>query len=450
MKTVITSLLLMSFSYIYGQIDPALATEFQDILNDQISNGNNGVSACVIMPDGSEWHGQAGVDKDGNDVVPETVFHGASNCKTHVSTCLVLLAEQGLVNLDAPWSEYVSLDVDFDPEITVRQLVNNTSGIADYLEIASSGAYAISDPSYFYTPEEILEDIVSQTPDFAAGTDFHYSTSNFVLAGLIIESVTSLPLYDALRQEIWTPLGLEHTYGGAYDEYDEPRAGVWWNFGFGFNNYSGVDETSMLSFGYGGAGIVTNSIDQAKFIRALLTGELVSDTSLQQMLEFIPESYDDWSAGYGMGLHHAVGVGTDEVIGVDGFYTNMSSTFHSLTDGFSVNTLTNTQGTWYGIFTPIYDAIKSYLANNVESIEIGTTLHAWPNPTSKNASVSVFNLQVESILVTDIAGTVQTCDFVRTGDLVDIDLSDLRSGIYQIRILSGNAPDHFVRLSKLD
>jgi D-alanyl-D-alanine carboxypeptidase len=430
-----TASFFILFSFICSlsaQFPVALAQELQSILDERVNfGGDHGLAGSVILADGSEWHGQAGVDGSGNPITDSTVFHGASVLKTHVAACLMLLAEEGLVSLDDSWSNYVNLDVEFYPEITIRQLLSNTSGIADYLEIAGVGEIVTTDLNHFWAPEELLEEVVNQTPDFLPGFNFHYSSSNFVLAGLIIEAVSGNGLYEELRARIWQPLGLEHTYGGAYEEYAEPRAGVWWNFTGSYDNWSSLPETSMLSFAYGCSGIVSTPSDQVKFINALLGGNLVSDSSLEQMHDFSPFSFDDWSAGYGMGIHHAINVGEDQVIGVDGYYTNMSSTFRSETYGFSIATMTNSQTAWYGIFSPMYEAIKSYLATSIQENQYPSVL-VYPQPASDILTIEgSFPLETQVSIFNSLGDLVQR---LPTGTNGTVDVSQLSPGYYILEL----------------
>ena len=209
-----------------AQIDTSLARQLQQILDKRIqSYGDKGVSACVIMPDGGTWKGTAGVGQGSLAITDSTVFHGASITKANIATLILLLAQDGLLNLDSSWHKYVNLSVAFNPSITIRQLLSHTSGIKDYLEVQGSGTLVTSDFNHAFTPHELLENIVSGTPDFAPGTNFKYSTSNYVLAALIAQTVTGHPVQQELRTRIWGPLGMTHTYFGGFENYPEPRAG---------------------------------------------------------------------------------------------------------------------------------------------------------------------------------------------------------------------------------
>lgn len=373
-----------------AQIDSVLAVQLQQILNNRVLiSGDNGVSACVIMPNGDTWKGTAGVGEGSIAITVTTVFHGASTTKANIATLLLLLAEDGLLNLDSSWHKYVNtLNVDFDTTITVRQLISHTSGIADYLEVGGSGNYVTCDFNHAFTPVEILENIVSGIPDFSPGTDFNYSTSNFVLAALIAETVTGNPVQQELRTRIWNPLGMTHTYFGGFETYTEPRAGVWWDFGSGLQNYSDSSETSMLTYGYGGANIVSTPEDLAHFVRALLTDTLLSQTSMNQMQVFSPNSYSTWCAGYGLGIHHANSFANDSMLGHDGYYTNMSDMFHSFDYGFTLVAMTNTQTQWFAIFDQMYNAIKNYIAVGIMENTASQLLNLFPNPTTNAFTIN--------------------------------------------------------------
>src|SRR5438045_1929920 len=101
MKKFIKSITVLSIIFpviANAQIDSALASQLQQVVtNSVVSNGNHGVSACVIMPNGYVWKGTAGVDKDSLPITDTTVFHGASITKANIATLILLLAEDGLL-----------------------------------------------------------------------------------------------------------------------------------------------------------------------------------------------------------------------------------------------------------------------------------------------------------------------------------------------------------------
>lgn len=432
----LTLALLLSSAWCNAQVDPALAAQLQQILDDRVANqGDHGVSACLILPNGDTWTGTAGVGKDNIAIADSTVFHGASTTKANVATLLLLLAEDGLVDLDAPWSNYVTnLNVGFNTGITVRQLIGNTSGIADYLEAPGSGANVTSDFTHAFTPAEILEDIVSDVPDFAPGTDFAYSTSNFVLAALVAEAVTGNPVQQELRSRIWAPLGMTHTYFGGSETYTEPRAGVWWNFGGGQQDYSNEPETSMLTFGFGGANIVSTPTDLAHFARALFTGQVLSAPSMTEMQTISPDSYSSWTAGYGLGIHHAYPFASADMLGHDGYYTNMTDMFHSFDHGFTLVTMTNTQTDWFEIFEEMYNAVEDHITTGVAEHSASSPLSIYPNPSNGTFTVvTTADQTATSLEIVNAVGEVVYTEQIRGKSTHVVD-AGLAAGVYCVRV----------------
>lgn len=443
MKNIIPGFLCAVFVSLIGftfraeaQINPVLAAKLQAILDRRVTvSGNHGVSACVIMPDGALWKGTAGVGAGSLAITDTTVFHGASTIKANIATLILMLAEDGLLDLDSSWTKYVSLGAGFDPAITVRQLIGQRSGIADYLEIPATEAYVTTDFNRAFTPAEILDSIVSDVPDFAPGTDFAYSTSNYVLAAYIVEAVTGNPVQQELHSRIWDPLGMTHTYFGGFESYTEPRAGVWWNFGSGLTDYSSDPETSMLTYGYGGANIVSTPEDLAIFARALFTDSLLSPASMAEMQVFSPESYSTWCAGYGLGIHNAASFGTNSVLGHDGYFTNMTDMFHSFDEGFTLVTMSNTQKVWFAIFDEMYDTLLAFTPVGISEPLSSAVTTLLPNPATDEVTLFTHGHSDDAeVVITDVTGKLVYAGSLRGNTRHNIDISHLPEGMYLVQI----------------
>jgi D-alanyl-D-alanine carboxypeptidase len=435
MKIFLAGILLGIFhaTRVAAQINPVLAAQLQQILDDRVQfNGNHGVSACLIMPNGDLWKGQAGVGANNVPITDSTVFHGASITKTNVAALILLMVEDGLLNLDSTWDHYVNLNVNFDTTITIRQLIGHTSGIRDYLETAATEGHVTTDFNHAFTPVEILENIVSGTPDFPPGTNFSYSSSNYALAALIAETVAGQPIQQELHDRLWDSLGLAHTYFGGFEAYTEPRAGVWWDFGSGLTDFSNDPETSMLTYGYGGANIATTPEDMAVFARALFVDSLLPVGSFSAMQAFSPQSYPTWTAGYGLGIHNAYAWGTNSVLGHDGYYTNMGDMFHSYDHGFTLVTMTNTATTWVAIFNAMYDAVRDHLvATGTEAVVSSGTVRFFPNPVRDRLVVDLGGVHGRvAITVTDIAGRVAYAGEHEDAAVLEVSTNGWDSGVY--------------------
>ena len=120
-NTILFICCFLSIQLTNAQIDPNLASQLQNVLENKVtSGGNNGVSAHLIMPDGQTWTGTAGLGKQNIPISDTTLFHGASTTKFNIALLMLLLAEENLVDLDQSWTNYVSINADFDADITVR------------------------------------------------------------------------------------------------------------------------------------------------------------------------------------------------------------------------------------------------------------------------------------------------------------------------------------------
>jgi hypothetical protein len=224
---------------------------------------------------------------------------------------------------------------------------------------------------------------------------------------------------------------MKHTYFGGYDSYTEPTAGAWWNFGNGLMNYSDKPTISMLSYAYGAGNIVTCPTDLAMFLSDILDGQLLEKESLEAMMDFVPSSFAGWTSGYGLGIHHASGQSEDIVIGHDGYYTNMTSMFHSKNYGFTLVTMTNTQSQWFGIFNPMYEVLSDYfMSTNVIEMQSKLDLMIYPNPTKNLINISCQEV-INEVIINNAIGKNY---YSAKPDSKNISLTIDTEGIYFITI----------------
>ena len=142
-------------------------------------------------------------------VTPHTVFDLASCSKSFTALAVMLLKEDGLIDLDRPVRDYLPAFQVADPEaaekITVRQLLNHTSGLPG----------AFSEPSAFYSGPQAMERLVTTMPkvrlDRESGSSFEYSDLNYCLLGALIEKVSRVSFEEYVEQRIFLPLGMKYT-----------------------------------------------------------------------------------------------------------------------------------------------------------------------------------------------------------------------------------------------
>lgn len=140
---------------------------------------------------------------------PETVYRIASVTKQFTTGCILLLAAEGRVSLDADVREWFPRLADFGHRIAVRHLMQNTSGLRDQLEITRLGGMTLATPC---TADDVLDAILRQrTLNFVPGERFLYSNTNFRLLGLIVEAVTGQALATVMAERFFEPLGMSQT-----------------------------------------------------------------------------------------------------------------------------------------------------------------------------------------------------------------------------------------------
>ncbi|MET7354811.1 serine hydrolase domain-containing protein [Streptomyces mirabilis] len=223
-----------------------------------------------------------------------------SNTKTFTAVVVLQLVGEGKIGLDAPVDAYLRGLVRGDGidgrQITVRQLLQHTSGLPNYSKY-------LSDDIRYYDPRELLDLALQHKADFAPGTNWAYSNTNYLVAGLIVQKVTGRPLAEEIDQRVIKRVGLRHTYFPAPGEEmireRHPR-------GY-YQDSAGaplVDATEWdPSWAWAAGQMVSTNSDLNRFFSALLAGRLLPKAQLEQMRTTVPASYPfPAGARYGLGL----------------------------------------------------------------------------------------------------------------------------------------------------
>ena len=182
--------------------DTVLAVKLQSALSSsRIAANMKGACAALLIPGKGIWQGASGISSELDSVKPAMLFNIASNTKTFTASLMMKLAEDGRLSLDDSLNKYLPKFNNIRNTITIRQLLNMTSGLFDILNDAGSLNDAIfADPNHRFTPEELLGFVGAEKQ--APGEGFRYTNTAYVLAGMIIKKITSLPISVFLRQRI--------------------------------------------------------------------------------------------------------------------------------------------------------------------------------------------------------------------------------------------------------
>jgi D-alanyl-D-alanine carboxypeptidase len=185
-------------------LNAALEKSFQE-------SGAPGVVAAVQTPEYT-WIRALGVaDRTSEEPMTPDVHHRiGSVTKTFTISLLLQAADEGLLSLDDTIDRYVK-GIPNGDEITLRQMANMTSGVANYTQDDQWGDEESSDPHRVWKPEELAQFGIKDSPLFDPGSEWHYSNTNTVMLGLVLEQVTGKPIGDLYRERIIEPLGLQGT-----------------------------------------------------------------------------------------------------------------------------------------------------------------------------------------------------------------------------------------------
>ncbi|MFF7988313.1 serine hydrolase domain-containing protein [Kitasatospora xanthocidica] len=223
-----------------------------------------------------------------------------SNTKTFTAVVVLQLVGEGKVDLDAKVDDYLPGLVRAEGvdgrTITVRQLLQHTSGLADYEGLLDEASLR----DRYFEPRELLDLALGQKPAFAPGEKFGYSSTNYVLAGLIVQRVTGRPLAEEIDRRVIRRLGLRHTYFPAAGDraIREPHP-----HGYRKDTPDGPlgDFTEMdPSAGWAAGQMISTGSDLNRFLSELLAGNLLPPAQLAQMRTTVP--IGDTGAGAGLGI----------------------------------------------------------------------------------------------------------------------------------------------------
>ncbi|MBD0691737.1 serine hydrolase domain-containing protein [Streptomyces sp. CBMA123] len=223
-----------------------------------------------------------------------------SNTKTFTAVVALQLVGEGRIGLDEPVETYLPGIVRGDGidggHITVRELLQHTSGLPDYEgDIEES----VMQQRYF-EPRELLDLAFRHKADFPPGKRFGYSSTNYVLVGLIVQKVTGRPLAEEIDRRVIQRIGLRHTYFPAVGDRTIREAHP---KGYRQEKPGGplIDTTELdPSAGWAAGQLTSTDSDLNRFFSALLAGDLLPPAQLAQMRTTVP--IGDTGAGYGLGI----------------------------------------------------------------------------------------------------------------------------------------------------
>ena len=274
-------------------------------------SGLPGAIATVRGSDGKVRTYTAGTGslETGGAVPKDSRVRIASNTKMFTSTVVMQLVAEGRVDLDAPVETYLPGLVrgggNDGRRITVRQLLQQTSGLPDYdsLVIDAGGSLAAVAHTYF-EPHDLVAAALGERRHFRPGTRWEYSNTNYVVLGLLVQHVTGRPIGEEITRRIIDPLDLRDTYWPRVGEQrirgSHPQGYLAAGPGAPWEDATRIDP----SLGWSAGQLVSTPADLGRFMAALVDGELLPAPELAQVRDTVRAPDFDAEPGwrYGLGL----------------------------------------------------------------------------------------------------------------------------------------------------
>ncbi|WP_157640941.1 serine hydrolase domain-containing protein [Longispora albida] len=304
-----------------GLTPPAARARLLALAQDLVAAGAPGV--IVRVDDGRgrpvEFTAQAGWARHDQRLDPGDEFRMGSNTKTMMAAVVLLLAAEGRLGLDDPADTWLPGKVPGGGAITLRMLLNHTSGLADYTEDPALVPSILGKETRRWTSLDLLAVGAAREPLFPPGTRWSYSNTNYAAVGAVLEKVTGESLAGLIRDRIARPLGLRHTYfavdgtwQGRHATGYEPDPGhmppgVPEEFrDVAGPRRAGHADVSGHDPGWGGAAgaVVSTARDWARFHSALMSGQLLPPAQLAEFRRTVPMDPANPvnGPGYGLGI----------------------------------------------------------------------------------------------------------------------------------------------------
>ncbi len=270
-----------------------LKTGLQEIIDKYIEQGIPGLQVVVRDKDG--WF----ITQGGySNLENKTLLKGNNETwlfsitKTYTAALIMKLRENNQINLDSrPIMQYlpaaISAKLKGSDKITIRMLLDHSSGVVNFLDLDEFRERQFSDPTKQPTDQELLDMVYKVQPMFEPGTQTYYSNTNYLLLGIILQQLTGKSYESLLRSQIIEPLQLQHTFynlthsqlSGFPNYYIDPNGNGQVQNGTAWNNALGMNSR------YWG-GIAARPTDVILFYDALVKGRVVNAASLQEMQQF--------------------------------------------------------------------------------------------------------------------------------------------------------------------
>ena len=280
----------------------ANGTEFQNVIDKYRKRGLVGVTLAIDDPVNGFWAGASGMARL-ETRQPMTKYHiqrGGSIPKIYTGTAIMLLYEEGLIDLDAKINTYLPKsicdNITNGNKITIRHLLTHSSGLYEYSSNPQYYFDEMNNPGEIdYSPLELIEFMYNKPAEFEPGESTYYNDSNFLLLAVIIDHIINGNHAQYFKENIFDPNSLTHTYYKIQGGYpDIPGTANCYADWYGNGKYINIsDIQNKWDVMVGDDGMYASTYDFLQFIKLLCEGQIVTQSSLDMMTDWIEFDDDD-------------------------------------------------------------------------------------------------------------------------------------------------------------
>lgn len=457
-------LILLLFQTGFAQDLPdAKAERLQEVLDSIYQNDDTyfaGISAAVLIDNEGFWEGATGIssiDFPDSYITTDTLFHIYSVTKTFTAALILELMAEERLTLDNIVTDWISVDdyTNIDGKATIRQLLSHSSGYDDYVTNPYFLLAVYTDSTKLWTPEEVLK--YAPEPLFNPGEDYSYSSTNYILLGLIAEAVTDSSIDVLFRTRFFDKLDLTRTFfppdeditGNVANPHEDPSELpsleayssmlALFNIPDSLVDLSNhVSMKTVASAAWTTGAIVSTAEDIVHWGYALLEGDIISTAARDTLYNILTTNpilsseYEDIAS---------------DAIGHDGAAAGFRASLTCIpSEGIYIVALIN-QGVslistdeLHYIVKSLYNEVTEKTVSIMETKTMFSIKQIYPNPTTSGTKIE-FSLQQKTDVILSIYNTqgVEVKQLInKTMDentySIEADLSNLPVGVYMLRL----------------
>lgn len=338
------------------------AADLKKTIDEMIANEVPGAAIAVHSEEGW-WHYAAGLAKIEDQTRMQSchLHYLQSIAKLYTAVITMKLQEEGKLEVENPITKYMpdlEAYIERADEITIKMLLNHTSGIPEYITNPNYLTQLWQKPQKDWNPRQYLPFLKGKPLLFEPGSRYLYINTNYEILAMILDEVTG-DHAEYMDQVIFEPLGITSTFYRSHDnylKYEQLYNGYWDRYSNAVIENTSTMQRQNVSDMIGDDGIVSTPHDAVVFLKGLFDGKIISDESLEEMQEWVKNSTGENTYGLGFDLadfqgnkgmgHSGGGLGA----GCQLYYFPEKKVFVFM--GINLSTIT---------YSPIHDDIKPLL-----------------------------------------------------------------------------------------